>query len=319
LSELTFKEVIAQDFTRNAVSQNVLSEISGPPKDTRSGAPLILPYLMGNLAKGQVQKEDGDMANRFAVFVYGLVSYMVFFLTFVYAIGFIGNLYVPKSMDSAARMSFLPALVIDVLLLLMFALQHSVMARPAFKEVLTRFIPAAAERSTYVLCSSLLLIALFAFWQPIGGVVWSVTDPVVRNAINAVFGFGFALVFVATLLINHFDLFGLRQVALYLAGKPYTYLEFRTPLFYRYVRHPLYVGWLIAFWATPTMTGAHLLFAVLTSAYILMAIRWEEHDLVIVHGSKYQDYQKRVPKLIPSLAPYRTPDERIVQVPSSAA
>jgi protein-S-isoprenylcysteine O-methyltransferase Ste14 len=258
------------------------------------------------------------MAKRLAVFVYGLVSYAVFFLTFVYAIGFIGNLYVPKSMDSAARMSFLPALVIDALLLLMFAVQHSVMARPAFKDVLSRFIPPAAERSTYVLCSSLLLIALFAFWQPVGGVLWNVTTPVVRNGINAVFGFGFALVFVATLLINHFDLFGLRQVTLYLAGKPYTYLEFRTPLFYRFVRHPLYVGWLIAFWATPTMTGAHLLFAVLTSAYILTAIRWEEHDLVMVHGSQYQDYQKRVPKLIPSLAPYRAPDRRTVRIQSSA-
>jgi methanethiol S-methyltransferase len=259
------------------------------------------------------------MAKRLAVFVYGWVSYLAFFLTFVYAVGFIGNLYVPKSMDSTARMSFWPALVIDALLLLMFAVQHSAMARPAFKEKLTQFIPAAAERSTYVLCSSLLLIALFAFWQPIGGVVWNVTNVVVRNAINTVFGFGFALVFVATLLINHFDLFGLRQVALYLARKPYTYLEFRTPLFYRYVRHPLYVGWLIAFWATPTMTGAHLLFAVLTSAYILTAIRWEERDLVVVHGSKYRDYQKSVPKLIPSLAPYRVPDERIARVPSSAA
>ena len=133
------------------------------------------------------------------------------------------------------------------------------------------------------------------------------------------FGFGFALVFVATLLINHFDLFGLRQVALYLAGKPYTYLEFRTPLFYRFVRHPLYVGWLIAFWATPTMTAAHLLFAVLTSAYILTAIRWEEHDLVIVHGSKYRDYQRSVPKLIPSLARYRVSDDRIARTSSSAA
>ena len=259
------------------------------------------------------------MAKRFAVFVYGLVSYIAFFLTFIYAVGFIGNLYVPKSMDSPARLSFWPALFIDALLLLMFAVQHSVMARPAFKEKLTQFIPAAAERSTYVLCSSLLLIALFALWQPIGGVVWNVTEPVVRNAINAVFGFGFALVFVATLLINHFDLFGLRQVALYLVRKPYTYLEFRTPLFYRYMRHPLYVGWMIAFWATPTMTGAHLLFAALTSIYMLMAIRWEERDLVMVHGSKYQDYQKRVPKLIPSLAPYRAPEERIVQAPSSAA
>lgn len=259
------------------------------------------------------------MAKRLAVFAFGLFSYMVFFLTFVYAVGFIGNLYVPKSMDSAARMSFLPALVIDALLLLIFAVQHSVMARPAFKEVLTRFIPTAAERSTYVLLSSLALIALFVFWQPIGGIVWNVTNPVVRNGINTVFGLGFALVFVATLLINHFDLFGVRQVALYLARKPYTYLEFRTPVFYRYVRHPLYVGWLIAFWATPTMTGAHLLFAVLTSAYILMAIRWEERDLVIVHGSKYQDYQRRVPKLIPSLASYRVPDEQILRVPSSAA
>jgi len=259
------------------------------------------------------------MVKRFAVFVYGLVSYALFFATFVYAVGFIGNLYVPNSLDSAARMSFLPAAAIDALLLLLFAVQHSVMARPAFKEVLTQFIPEAAERSTYVLASSLLLVALFAFWQPIGGTIWNVDNPVLRNAINVVFGFGFALVFVATLLINHFDLFGLRQVALYLAGKPYTYLEFRTPLFYRFVRHPLYVGWLIAFWATPTMTGAHLLFAVLTSAYILTAIRWEERDLVIVHGSKYQEYQKRVPKLIPSLAPYKAADERIVRARGSAA
>ncbi len=259
------------------------------------------------------------MTKRLAVFAFGLVSYITFFLTFVYAVGFIGNLYVPRSMDSAARTSFWPALAVDALLLLMFAVQHSVMARPAFKEVLTRFVPAAAERSTYVLCSSLLLVGLFAFWQPIGGTIWNVTNPVVRNGINIVFGLGFALVFVATLLINHFDLFGLRQVALYLVRKPYTYLEFRTPLFYRYVRHPLYVGWLVAFWATPTMTGAHLLFAVLTSVYILTAIRWEEHDLVVVHGSKYQEYQKRVPKLIPSLAAYRDAKERIIQAPSSAA
>jgi methanethiol S-methyltransferase len=243
----------------------------------------------------------------------------VFFLTFVYAVGFIGNLYIPRSMDSAARMSFLPALAIDALLLLVFAVQHSIMARPAFKEVPTRFIPTAAERSTYVLCSSLLLIALFAFWQPVGGVVWNINNPAVRNSINGVFGFGFALVFVATLLINHFDLFGLRQVTLFLVGKPYTYLEFRTPLLYRFVRHPLYVGWLIAFWATPMMKGAHLLFAVLTSAYIVTAIRWEERDLVIVHGAKYQDYQKRVPKLIPSLAPYREADRQQVRVPISAA
>ncbi len=185
----------------------------------------------------------------------------------------LSGISIAKSMDSVARMSFWPALLIDAGLLLLFAVQHSVMARPAFKEWLTRFIPEAAERSTYVLLSIMLLLALFACWQPIGGVVWNVTNPLLRNAMYVIFGLGFGLVFVATLLINHFDLFGLRQVALYLARKPYTYLEFRTPLFYRYVRHPLYVGWLTFFWATPTMTGAHLLFAILTSAYILMATR----------------------------------------------
>jgi len=286
----------------------------------RPGMPLSSLHLVGpGKEPGPKKKGMAGMTKRLAVFVYGLGSYIAFFLTFVYAVGFIGNVYVPNSMDSAARMSFWPALAIDSLLLLLFAVQHSVMARPAFKEVLTRFIPPAAERSTYVLCSSLLLIALFVYWQPIGGVVWNVTNPVLQNVINVVFGLGFALVFVATLLINHFDLFGLRQVSLYLARKPYTYLEFRTPLFYRYVRHPLYVGWLIAFWATPTMTGAHLLFAVLTSVYMLMAIRWEEHDLVIVHGSKYEEYRKRVPKLIPSLAPYQSPEERMEPVSGSAA
>ncbi|MGE5111747.1 MAG: methanethiol S-methyltransferase [Acidobacteriaceae bacterium] len=244
------------------------------------------------------------MTKRLTVFTYGVLSYAVFFLTFLYAVGFLGNMYVPRSMDSAARVPFWQALLIDTLLLGLFAVQHSAMARPAFKRVLTRYIPEPAERSTYVLFSSLALIALFAFWQPIGGTVWNVAEPAARNAVNVVFGFGFALVLVATFLINHFDLFGLRQVSLFLAGRPYTHLEFRTPLFYKYVRHPLYIGWFIAFWATPTMTGAHLLFAVMTSAYMLMAIRWEEKDLIMLHGAKYEDYRQNVPKLIPSLSPY---------------
>ncbi|MDT8068057.1 MAG: isoprenylcysteine carboxylmethyltransferase family protein [Terriglobia bacterium] len=246
---------------------------------------------------------------RVTVFVYGVVSYAVFFLTFLYAVGFIGNMVVPRSLDSAARVPFWQALLIDTLLLGLFAVQHSAMARPAFKRFLTKFIPEPAERSTYVLCSSLALIAMFAFWEPIGGVIWDVADPAIRNAINMVFGFGFALVLVTTFLINHFDLFGLRQVTLFLAGKPYTHLEFRTPLFYKFVRHPLYIGWFIAFWATPTMTGAHLLFAVMTSVYILMAIGWEERDLVTIHGAHYEDYRKRVPKLMPSLVPYRMEKE----------
>lgn len=245
------------------------------------------------------------MTKRLAVFTYGVLSYAVFFLTFLYAIGFVGNLFIPRSMDSAVRAPFWQALIVDVLLLSVFAVQHSVMARPAFKRLLTRLIPEAAERSTYVLASSLALIALFAFWQPIGGVVWNVTDPAARGIINYIFGFGFALVLVATFLINHFDLFGLRQVSLYLVGKPYTHLPFRTPLFYKYVRHPLYIGWFIAFWATPTMTGAHLLFAVMTSAYMLVAIRWEERDLIMAHGARYARYRDEVPMLIPSVRPYQ--------------
>jgi len=251
------------------------------------------------------------MAKRSLVFVYGVASYAVFFLTYLYAIGFIGNMYVPKSMDSAARATFWPALLIDSLLLAVFAVQHSAMARPAFKRVLTRFIPEPAERSTYVLLSSLALIALFAFWEPIGGVVWNIADPALRTAVNVVMGFGFALVLVSTFLINHFDLFGLRQVWLFLVGKPYTHLEFRTPLFYKYVRHPLYIGWFIAFWATPTMSGAHLLFAVLASAYMLIAIRWEERDLIMAHGARYENYRKQVPKLVPTLVPYNPEKARV--------
>ncbi len=256
---------------------------------------------------------------RVAVFLYGVFSYALFFLTFLYALGFIGNFYVPKSMDSGAQVPFWQALLTDALLLGVFAVQHSVMARPAFKRMLTRVIPEAAERSTYVLLSSLALIALFAYWQPIGGVVWNVENPTLRAVVYTLFGLGFSLVFISTLLINHFDLFGLRQVWLYLIKSPYTHLEFRTPLFYKYVRHPLYVGWLIAFWATPTMTGAHLLFAIMTSAYMLTAIRWEERDLVAVHGERYENYRKEVPKLVPSLLPYLGGDESTAGKQRSAA
>lgn len=239
------------------------------------------------------------MFKRVAVFVYGVACYGLFFATFLYSVGFIGNLVVPKTMDSPARTPFLYALGIDVLLLGIFAVQHSVMARPWFKRVWTRIVPEAAERSTYVLLSSLALIALFAYWQPLGGTVWDIRSPAARWLMYQLFGLGFGLVLIATFLINHFDLFGLRQVWLYLIGRPYTPLRFHTPLFYKYVRHPLYVGWLMAFWFTPTMSGAHLLFAIMTTAYILMAIRWEEKDLVMIHGEKYARYRESVPMLIP--------------------
>jgi protein-S-isoprenylcysteine O-methyltransferase Ste14 len=240
------------------------------------------------------------MIKRIAVFLYGLVSYAIFFVTFLYAVGFVGNFFVPRTLDGTPRERFDIALLVDLGLLALFALQHSVMARPVFKRWLTRFVPASAERSTYVLASSLALIAMFYWWQPLGGVVWTVTDAVARGALWGAFAFGWLLVLATTFLINHFDLFGLRQVWLQLAGKPYTDIGFRTPGLYRYVRHPLYVGWFFAFWATPTMTMSHLLFAVMTTGYILVAIRFEENDLVAHLGQAYRDYKTRVPMLIPS-------------------
>lgn len=239
------------------------------------------------------------MFKRFIVFFYGLGCHVVFFGTYLYAIGFVANLFVPRSIDAPRAGDFASSLVIDLALLLGFALQHSAMARPGFKRWLTHFIPEPAERSTYVLASSLALIALFAFWRPLGGVVWSVKEPVIAVTLYALCAFGWLLVLVSTFLINHFDLFGLHQVSLYLISTPYRQIGFRTPGPYRLVRHPLYVGWLFAFWATPTMTAAHLLFAVVTTAYILVAIRLEERDLIASLGNSYREYHQRVPMLIP--------------------
>ena len=236
---------------------------------------------------------------RVAIFLYGIGSYAVFFATFLYAIAFVGNLpVVPRSIDGIPEMAFGNALVINMLLLAVFAIQHSVMARPAFKARWTRIIPQEAERSTYVLLSSLALIALFYFWQPMGGVIWQVENPTGRLLLAAGFGFGWALVLYSTFLINHFDLFGLRQVWLQLLGKPYTALPFKTPAAYKLVRHPLYLGWFFAFWCTAQMTAAHLLFAVLTSVYILIGIFLEERDLIGAHP-EYRAYRQRVPMLLP--------------------
>jgi protein-S-isoprenylcysteine O-methyltransferase Ste14 len=238
------------------------------------------------------------MFKRISVFVYGVVSYAIFFVTFLYAMGFVGNVWVPKPIDAVPEAPLWVALAVNSLLLGAFATQHSVMARPGFKRWITRFIPKPAERSTYTLAASLLLIALFVFWEPMGGVVWRVQDPVGIAALYGLFGFGWGLVLVSTFLINHFDLFGLRQVWLYLTGREYTHLKFATPGPYKWVRHPLYVGWFFAFWATPTMTIAHLVFALLTTGYILIAIQLEERDLIDAHP-EYAGYRKRVPMLIP--------------------
>ena len=230
---------------------------------------------------------------------YGLVCYLAFLGTILYAIGFVGNLVVNKSIDGTPEVPLWNAILINASLLLLFALQHSIMARPGFKRWWTTIVPHHLERSTYVLLASGCLILLMWQWQPIGGIIWSAENETVKNILFVVYLIGWSLVFLSTFLINHFDLFGLRQVWLYFRGKPYTHLPFRTPLIYKFVRHPLYLGFLIAFWATPVMTAAHLLFAILTTGYIFTAIQLEERDLQTSFGQKYKSYKKEVPMIVP--------------------
>jgi protein-S-isoprenylcysteine O-methyltransferase Ste14 len=243
--------------------------------------------------------------SRIFTLVYGVLCYAVFLAVFVYAVGFIGGFVTPTSLDGPATRPLSQALAIDVALLAVFALQHSGMARPAFKRWWTRFVPVAAERSTYVLLSSLAMIALFAFWQPIGGVVWRLERGPVWMTVVGLYLFGWTLLLYSTFLIDHFDLFGLKQVWRRFRGESYLPPKFHTPGLYRLVRHPLYIGWLTIFWYAPVMTTAHLLFALMTTTYILIAIQLEERDLVDAFGETYLDYRRRTPMLAPW--PRRTP------------
>jgi protein-S-isoprenylcysteine O-methyltransferase Ste14 len=236
---------------------------------------------------------------RIVAFLYGIVAYFVFFVTFLYAIGFVSRIGVPKTIDDGAVRPAMDAAVVNLILLSIFAVQHSVMARRQFKEWWTQFVPKSVERSTYVLLSSLALALVLWQWRPIPTVLWQIDDPQIAMAVTGISLLGFLIALTSTFLINHFELFGLHQVANNLTGRSMPAPRFRTPLYYQFVRHPLYLGFIIAFWVAPTMTIGHLLFAAVTTAYILVGILLEERDLVDLFGDDYRRYRERVSMLVP--------------------
>jgi protein-S-isoprenylcysteine O-methyltransferase Ste14 len=237
--------------------------------------------------------------SRIIALAYGLIAYALFLATILYAIGFVGDFGVPKGMDAGRPAPLAEAFIVNIALLFVFAIQHSLMARPAFKRWWTQFVPKPVERSTYVIFASSALLLVFWQWRPMTQVVWSVTAPAAVAVIWVLFWAGWAGVFLSTFLINHFDLFGLKQVWEFRRRRDVPEARFMTPLFYQVVRHPLYLGFIIAFWAAPTMTAGHLLFATVTTTYILFAIRLEERDLIDAFGGVYVAYRKRVPMLLP--------------------
>ena len=254
---------------------------------------------------------------RFVIFLYGTLCYLIFFVTFVYAIGFVGNLVVPKSIDSGAVGAFWPSLLINMGLLGVFGLQHSLMARPGFKRWWTTIVPEPMERSTYVLFASLALILIFWQWQPMPDLIWSAEPVLARAALWGFFGLGWGLVLVATFMISHAHLFGVRQVHDYMKRREPWQPGFQTPGLYRHMRHPIMTGFFIAFWATPNMSTGHLLFAVVTTGYILVALQLEEHDLLKAFGAKYEAYRRRVPMFVPRMSSRSTEMQRPAAGPAA--
>jgi methanethiol S-methyltransferase len=242
---------------------------------------------------------------RILALLYGLAAYLFFFVTFLYAIGFIAGVVVPKTIDTGSVAPLTEALIVNVLLMSVFAIQHSVMARAGFKRWWTKIVSPAVERSTFVVAATLALALLIWQWRPIPTVIWQVNDPNAVMALMALEALGWGIVLLSTFLINHFELFGLHQVANNLAGKPMPAPKFRTPMFYKMVRHPIYLGFIIAFWAAPVMTAGHLLFAAVTTAYIFVGIALEERDLVTVFGDEYRRYRQRVAMIVPFLGKSR--------------
>lgn len=249
------------------------------------------------------------MFARLLILFYAIVSYAVFLVSFLYAVGFVGNYLVPKSIDVGGPANLGEAIVVDLLLLGIFAIQHSIMARPAFKQGWAKIFPVACQRSTYVLLSSLILLLLFWQWRPIPLPVWQI-EGIAAWLLIGIYWLGWSIMLASTFMIDHFDLSGLRQAALALHGADVPGQSFKTPLLYKIVRHPIMLGFLLAFWATPEMTAGHLLFAIMTTAYILVGVQFEERDLIAQFGTTYQQYRRRVPMLLPRIFGRRRAEDR---------
>jgi methanethiol S-methyltransferase len=262
---------------------------------------ILLPTeeIMTQIIQNADTRGQGNVAGRIIALLYGIAAYVVFFVTFLCAIGFVEGMVVPKTIDDGSTAPTSQALIVNLVLMSIFAVQHSVMARPQFKQWWTRFVPPSVERATYVLLASLALALLLWQWQPMPEPVWQITDPHIAMALTCLSFAGWLIVLTSTFLINHFELFGLHQVANNLVGREMPSPRFRTPLFYHFVRHPIYLGFIIAFWATPIMTVGHLLFAAVTTAYIFVGIWLEERDLIGVFGDEYRRYRERVSMLLP--------------------